>query len=72
MYNNNKWILSFTAEAIDPLLDDKPVDIDKLLYGGLQERFSALKPLASLTKTGIDVTGIQGVLVLLCKCSSTQ
>lgn len=43
----------FTARHIDPLLDNGPVDVGKMLTGSLSRRFSALSGLASLTRTGM-------------------
>ncbi len=46
-----EWMNSIVS-SIDPLLDSKPVDVQKLFNGSLWERAAALKPLSVLAKSG--------------------
>ncbi len=45
-------LLSPPAEAVDPLLDTAPVNIDRLRNGTTQEIFSEIKNITALLKMG--------------------
>ncbi|XP_077992176.1 pyridine nucleotide-disulfide oxidoreductase domain-containing protein 2-like [Glandiceps talaboti] len=45
-------VISHLADAIEPLLDAAPVDIDKLMKGSLIDRFKALQPVKAAVATG--------------------
>ena len=42
-----------TAQAIEPLMDSAPVDIQKLFKGPLSQRVANLKSLSALAKSGV-------------------
>ena len=48
--------LHISADAITPLLDNRPVNIHKLLVGSIQDKFRSLKPLRSIFRMGEPIT----------------